>query len=99
MAMPKSSLAMPRTDKFPDDRGYQDTGCNLFPKCLECPFPKCRYDEESPRAAAMQILQRNEDIRMFRRQGASTEQLLSQFGISRRQLVRIMAERRNGGGG
>jgi len=96
MAMPKSSLAMPRIDKFPDDRGYQDTGCDLFSRCLECPFPKCRHDEEfsrSPRLSVKQIYQRNEEIRMLRRQGASTEQLLSQFGISRRQFVRILAER------
>jgi len=99
MAMPKSSLAMPRIDKFPDDRGYQDTGCDLFSRCLECPLPKCRYDEESPRSPAKQIYRRNEEIRMLRRQGASTEQLLSQFGISRRQFVRIMAEGRNGGEG
>ena len=28
----------------PNEAVYRDTGCNLAPKCLECPFPRCQYD-------------------------------------------------------
>lgn len=27
---------------------YRDTGCSLAPRCLECPLPRCRYDEPTP---------------------------------------------------
>ena len=27
----------------------KDTGCEFFPKCLECPFPKCQFEEGLPR--------------------------------------------------
>jgi len=26
-------------------RYYQDTGCEFYPKCLECPFERCVYDD------------------------------------------------------
>jgi hypothetical protein len=25
---------------------YRDTGCNLAPSCLRCPFEVCQYDRE-----------------------------------------------------
>jgi hypothetical protein len=34
----------------PEHVAYQDTGCNLAPRCLTCPLPVCKYD--SPWAAA-----------------------------------------------
>jgi len=29
---------------MPEGLTYQDTGCDLAPSCLNCPFPSCRYD-------------------------------------------------------
>jgi|TARA_R100000789_G_scaffold85584_1_gene81576 hypothetical protein len=26
------------------DAKFEDTGCDLFDACLECPLPECRYD-------------------------------------------------------
>ena len=26
---------------------YKDTGCQFYPKCLECPFPDCLLDQVS----------------------------------------------------
>jgi hypothetical protein len=26
---------------------YRDTGCKLWPRCLECPFPDCIIDQDS----------------------------------------------------
>ena len=28
-----------------------DLGCDLAPRCLECPFPQCRYDTDGERYA------------------------------------------------
>lgn len=38
------------TPNFEGDKEYfwryfKDTGCDLHPACLECPRPKCKYDE------------------------------------------------------
>lgn len=24
---------------------WKDTGCDVHPKCLECPLPECKYDD------------------------------------------------------
>ena len=28
---------------------YKDDGCKFYPSCLQCPFPKCQYEEKLPR--------------------------------------------------
>ena len=41
---------------------YKDTGCKLYPKCLECPFPDCIADrlpsllKEGKRIEAIQMM-------------------------------------------
>lgn len=33
-----------RSDLKPEFIEYRDTGCDLAPACLACPFDVCRYD-------------------------------------------------------
>ena len=33
-----------RRDALPEYVDYRDTGCELAPSCLNCPFIRCRYD-------------------------------------------------------
>ena len=33
-----------RKEALPEYAAYQDTGCELAPSCLNCPFIRCRYD-------------------------------------------------------
>ena len=30
-----------------DTQEYEDTGCEAADKCIECPLPQCRYDDDS----------------------------------------------------
>ena len=30
-----------------DTQEYEDTGCVAADKCIECPLPQCRYDDDS----------------------------------------------------
>jgi hypothetical protein len=32
-------------DGLPENIGYRDTGCEVFPSCLNCPLPQCKYDD------------------------------------------------------
>ena len=34
-----------REDALPENQDFRDTGCSLSPRCLDCPLPRCRYDE------------------------------------------------------
>ena len=33
-----------RREALPEYANYQDTGCDLAPSCLRCPFVRCRHD-------------------------------------------------------
>ena len=74
-----------------EDWELQDTGCDLAPHCLKCPFPRCRYDalEEAKEA-------RNREIRRLRCQGASIAELAHHFGLTKRTIHRVMKERSHG---
>ncbi len=42
---------------------YEDTGCALHPKCLECPRPRCVYDDPvTERANIVRNENRNQQI-------------------------------------
>ncbi len=34
-----------RMEALPEYANYKDTGCDLAPSCLRCPFARCRYDK------------------------------------------------------
>ena len=39
-----------RHEEDPMSRTFRDTGCNLAPSCLRCPFEVCKYDRPAARA-------------------------------------------------
>jgi len=54
----------PPQDSLGEVIKYQDDGCDLFPSCLNCPAPNCRYDGTKAARQAVKILRkRNPDIR------------------------------------
>jgi len=68
---------------------HQDDGCDLFPSCLNCPLPRCRYDE--PRGRQMTKELRNEEIlRLRKKEGLKIEKLAERFGVSKRTIHRII---------
>lgn len=69
---------------------YPDDGCEAYPSCLNCPLPRCVYDE--PQKRQLQRL-RDEEVRELHQEGREVEALASQFGISRRTVYRILRGR------
>ena len=83
-------LPFVRTDTLPEDTEYRDTGCSLAPSCLACPLPQCRYDE--PRSARrLGNHARDREIALLRRRHAApVEALAATYGITTRQVYRIL---------
>ena len=95
----RAPLALVRTDTLPEDTEYRDTGCSLASSCLSCPLPQCRYDE--PRSARrLGNHARDREITLLRtRHAAPVEAIASAYGLTTRQVYRILrraadAERR-----
>ena len=82
-----------RSDALPEHLEYRDRGCDLFPSCLRCPLPRCRYDEPGGVRAMLNRV-RDREIRRLRRDHAMpVDEIARRFRISRRTVFRAL--RRN----
>lgn len=86
----------PREDALPEHLEYRDDGCDVFPSCLSCPLPRCRYDVPGG-ARAMLNLARDAEIRRMRFEGdLEVEEIAKRFRVSRRTVFRVLHPRRAG---
>lgn len=80
----------PRAGGLPEHTAFADTGCDYAPKCLECPFAKCRYDMGSGGLRTLLNVTRDRDIRARRAVGESPDELAAAFAVSRRTIFRVL---------
>ena len=81
-------MDMARSDTLPEHARFPDTGCDLAPSCLSCPLPVCRYDA-APHAGEDRW-ERDDRIFALRKKGVPTGELARAFGVSARQVARIV---------
>ncbi len=88
-----------REDALPEHTRYQDEGCDIYPSCLSCPLPRCRYDAPGGIRALLGA-HRDQIIVYMRGQGIGVDELARRFGVSRRTVFRALekARRQNLGG-
>ncbi len=77
---------MSASDRLPEHIHYRDDGCEIAPKCLECPLPACRYDLPPKRAGA---LLREAQLRALLAQGLTADEAAARMGVSRRTVFRL----------
>jgi hypothetical protein len=84
-----------RRDTLPDHADYRDTGCDLAPSCLRCPFVRCKYDNPNG-ARKLASAARDREIALLRRRHrAPIDMLAGTYGISRRTVFRVLKEQRS----
>jgi len=76
-------------DLPPEYCHYQDEGCELADSCLNCPLPKCIYDEPGGRQRWLKKQRDREITRQFK-EGKGIKELASIFGISQRTVQRAL---------
>lgn len=84
----------PRVDALPEYTNYNDTGCDLYPSCLSCPLPRCRYDDPGGAAAMLREGRDASILRLHHREQASIDTLATMFGLSRRTIFRVLRAER-----
>jgi hypothetical protein len=83
-----------RRDALPESANYEDNGCEVAPRCLECPLPCCRFDVVGGKRAMLNDA-RDREIRHLRRTTALTvEELAERFEVGRRTVFRALAMRK-----
>jgi hypothetical protein len=79
-----------RQDALPEFTRYHDEGCDLYPSCLTCPLPRCRYDKPGGVRAIFNVRRDREILQLRRRQGLPVDTLARRYGVSRRTVFRIL---------
>jgi hypothetical protein len=76
-------------DLPPEYCHYRDDGCEFADSCLNCPFPKCLYDEPRGRQRWLKELRDREIDRLFS-QGWGVKDLALLLGLSQRTIQRAL---------
>ena len=86
-----------RIDALPENTAYDDKGCDLYPSCLRCPLPRCRYDEPGGAAGMLRTGRDAAILRVAERDGIPADRLAEMFGLSRRTIFRVLRTGRSQG--
>ena len=79
-----------RSDALPEYTDYADRGCDLYPSCLSCPLPRCRYEEAGGAPAMLRTGRDASILRLARHDGLDVDRLAEMFGLSRRTIFRVL---------
>ena len=77
-------------DLPPEYCRYRDEGCEFAEACLDCPFPKCIYDEPGGRQRWLKRQRDRQIVRLFTVEGKRVKELALMFDISQRTVQRAL---------
>lgn len=86
-------MEIARKDSLPEYHDYRDDGCEVAPKCLECPLEQCRYDVDGG-VRSIENAERDARIERRHRAGWDNNRIALSEGTSLRTVQRVLAERR-----
>ncbi len=87
-----------RGDPPPEQVEYRDDGCDIFPSCLSCPLPRCRYDVPGGLRTLINR-ERDQQIRSLRDDaGLTVDEIAERFQLSRRTVFRALSATAAGSG-
>ena len=84
-----------RRDHLPEDTHYVDRGCgDGCTRSLECPYPRCRYDEPAV-TRREKLLKRDKAIFEARvKEGLPIAAIAERFGVATRTVFRVLRSAR-----
>ena len=77
-------------DLPPEYCHYRDEGCEFADSCLDCPLPKCIYDEPGGRQHWLKGQRDRELVRLLYVEGKGVMEMALRFGISQRTVQRAL---------
>jgi len=86
----------PLVDKLPELYLYKDDGCEFSPSCLNCSFPRCKYDDPGWIQRERRKKRDRAVMEARQRDGLTVLQLARRFRVSERTIFRILSS--NGAG-
>jgi len=84
-------------DLPPEYTNYRDEGCDVAFEyvghsigCLNCPFPRCIYEQPRGRQRWVKGRRNEEIMRQFVEEKRGVKELATIFGVSRRTVQRVL---------
>ena len=74
-----------RYDAHPQPGSHPDLGCDVAPRCVECPLPMCRFEHPGGIRGVLKIARNREIVRLYE-EGVAAETLAERFGTSERTV-------------
>jgi DNA invertase Pin-like site-specific DNA recombinase len=72
-----------------DSYVFVDDGCELYPKCLECPLPRCVFEKKGGLRQRLKELRAIAIMEMVK-EGSSKEEIADYFNLSVRSVERTI---------
>jgi len=82
-------------DLPPEHCHYRDEGCDLADSCLNCPLPRCIYDQSGGKQRWLKRLRDREIIRLAGTGGKGVKELAMMFRLSQRTVQRALKRVKN----
>lgn len=90
-------------DVLPELYVYRDDGCEVAPRCLQCPLPQCKYDDPGWLQRQQRQRRDSEVLAVRVKERLTVPQLARRFAVSQRTVFRILkrseSDGRQGGAG
>jgi len=80
----------PLVDKVPELYPYKDDGCEFSPSCLNCAFPRCKYDDPGWMQRERRRKRDRAVLEARQRDRLTVLQLARRFRVSERTIFRIL---------
>ncbi len=88
--MISSSSASIIVDAVPELFHYEDTGCEASSSCLNCPLPRCKYDDPVWFQRNQRLARDLKVLTTMRLEDLTVEEAAERFSVTVRTIFRIM---------
>ena len=88
--MTSTLLAGTTVDAVPEFYHYEDTGCEVSPSCLNCPLPRCKYDDPVWFQRHQRLSKDLDVLTAMRLEDLAVEEAAERFSVTVRTIFRIM---------
>ena len=73
---------------------YEDNGCEVASTCLECPLPRCKFDDMEWFAKYRRLAKDLKVAAIIRAEGMSIAEAAERFSITPRTVFRVLSRSR-----
>ena len=88
--MVSTFVASPQVDAVPEFYHYEDTGCEVSASCLNCPLPRCKYDDPIWYQKHRRLAKDLKVLTVMQIEKLTVDEAAERFSVTVRTIFRIM---------